>query len=316
MSHPRVLPAVVFTLVAIAVGLAQQAHTGKLDSTAVVVESVSVPLNPRDASQTAIGDFHYAGGVAMSARGTDQLHGLSDLEVAGNDRLIAVSDFGMMLEARLVFDAAQRLTGVADARITPLADEDGTVSSDKADVDAEGLALMANGDRLVSFERRHRILLYPAAGGTPRRVPAPVEAFPPNEGMEALAADPEAGEHAYLVGSEASGRTWSCRLEATCTRGPTVGVGLVAMRRLAGGQTAYLLRAFNAVTGVRVSLQIFRSGKIAARMDLTPPLTLDNYEGVAAVRRPDGGYRFYLLSDDNASASQRTLLVAFDWRPR
>ena len=30
----------------------------------------------------------------------------------------------------------------------------------------------------------------------------------------------------------------------------------------------------------------------------------------------DGGVRFYLLSDDNGSSSQRTLLLAFDWRPR
>jgi hypothetical protein len=59
----------------------------------------------------------------------------------------------------------------------------------------------------VSFERRHRILLYPAGGGVPRRVPAPEEVFPPNGGMEALAADPEAGEDAYLVGAEVSGST-------------------------------------------------------------------------------------------------------------
>jgi hypothetical protein len=25
--------------------------------------------------------------------------------------------------------------------------------------------------------------------------------------------------------------------------------------------------------------------------------------------------RFYLISDDNGSATQRTLLLAFDWRP-
>jgi hypothetical protein len=34
------------------------------------------------------------------------------------------------------------------------------------------------------------------------------------------------------------------------------------------------------------------------------------------VPRADGSVRFYLLSDDNASAAQRTLLLAFDWRPR
>lgn len=311
---------VVLTLGVTAVGLAQQSRPGEFGSTPVVVESVSVPLNSQDASQTAVGDFHYAGGIAISARDTDQLHGLSDLEVAGIDRLIAVGDLGILLDARLIFDGTEQLADLADARITRLRDEDGTVPSDKVDVDAEGLALLPGGDRLVSFERRHRILLYPAGGGVPRRVPAPEEAFPANAGMEALAAEPEAGEDAYLVGAEVSGRTWSCRAAAACIPGPGVEMpaefGLVAMRRLPRGQSAYLLRAYDEVRGVRVSLQIVSAGKTVAQMDLAAPLTVDNFEGLGAVQRPDGGFRFYLISDDNASSSQRTLLLAFDWRPR
>jgi hypothetical protein len=309
----------VFTLGVTAVGVAQQSRPGELDSTPVVVESASVPLNPQDDSQTAVGDFHYAGGIAFGSRDTDELHGLSDLEVAGTDRLIAVGDFGALLEARLIFDADGRLAGLADARMARLRDEDGTLPSDKTDVDAEGLALLPGGDRLVSFERRHRILLYPAGGGAPRRVPAPDEAFPANGGMEAIAADPEAGGDAYLVGAEVSGSIWSCRAAAACIQGARVEkpeeFGLVAMRRLPRGQSAYLLRAYDEVRGVRVSLQIVDAGKIVAHMDVAAPLSVDNFEGLGVVQRPDGGFRFYLISDDNASASQRTLLLAFDWRP-
>ena len=308
------------TLGVTAIGMAQQSRPPEFDSTPVVIESASVPLNPQDASQTGIGDFHYAGGVRITARETDQLHGLSDLEVAGTDRLIAVGDFGILLEARLTFDADGRLAGLADARMTKLRNEDGTLPSDKADVDAEGLALLPGGDRLVSFERRDRILLYPASGGAPRRVPAPEESFPANGGMEALAADPEAGEDAYLVGAEVSGSTWSCRAAAACIQGPRVEkpeeFGLVAMRRLPRGQSAYLLRAYDEVRGVRVSLQIVGAGRIVAHMDVTAPLSVDNFEGLGVVQHPDGGFRFYLISDDNASPSQRTLLLAFDWRPR
>jgi len=54
---------------------------------------------------------------------------------------------------------------------------------------------------------------------------------------------------------------------------------------------------------------------MVGRMDIARPLTVDNYEGVAAVRRSDGAMRFYLLSDDNGGDPQRTLLVAFDWKP-
>ena len=318
MSRWRGLPLVVCTAAALTAGFARQSPDA-LNSRAVTVESAFVPLDPRDAAHTTIGDFHYAGGIAITSRDTDQLHGLSDLEVIGTDRLMAVTDYGALLEARLVFDAAERLVGLTDARLTPLRDDDGTLPTDKTDVDAEGLALLADGDRLVSFERRHRILRYPVGGDVPSRVPSPEEVFPPNAGMEALAADPESGDDAYIVGSEVNGSTWNCRVHATCTKGPGVqkpaDLGLVALRLLPGRRMAYLLRGYDEVRGSRISLQIADSSTIA-RMDLAAPLTVDNYEGLATVTRPNGGFRFYLISDDNASSAQRTLLVAFDWRPR
>lgn len=280
------------------------------------IESVPVPLNPKNPTAMAIGDFHYAGGLVLTSRQTNQLHALSDLEVIGTDRLTAVGDLGALVHARLVLNSAGRLVGLTDARLTLLTGEDGKPFADKTDADAEGLALLPNGDRLVSFERRDRIWLYPASGGPPRPSPMPAVSFPLNGGMEALAPDPEAGADAYVVGAEVSGDTWTCRLRSKpCIKGPTVdkpeGFGLVAIKRLPGMRTVYLLRTLN-----RISLQIFRSATMVARIDLAPPMTVDNFEGVAAVPRPDGGVRFYLLSDDNAAANQRTLLLAFDWRPR
>jgi hypothetical protein len=174
---------------------------------------------------------------------------------------------------------------------------------------------MPNGDRLVSFERHDRIWLYPASGGPQRPVPAPAVAFPPNAGMEALAADPEAGADAYVVGAEVSGDTWTCRLSTPCVKGPRIDkpdrFRLVALKRLPDRETACLL-----TQGAGTSLQIFREERLVARLDLAPPMTWDNYEGMAAVPRNAGGVRFYLLSDDNAAFRQRTLLLAFDWLPR
>ena len=310
--------AAIVAAVAVACAAPQSNGAAPASDSAIAIDSTPVPLNPQDASATAIGDFVYAGGLALTSLQTDQLHGLSDIAITGTDRLTAVGDLGVILSARLVLDPAGRLVGVADAHLASLTGEDGTRLSDKADADAEGLALLANGDRLVSFERRDRIWLYPANGGPPRPVPAPEVAFPNNGGMEALAPDPEPGVDAYVVGGEVSGDTWTCRVSMPCVRGRTVskpdGFGLVAITRLPEMRTAYLLRAFDEARGNRISLQIFREEHILARLDLTRPLTIDNFEGLAAVRRADGGFRFYLLSDDNASATQRTLLVAFDWR--
>ena len=41
----------------------------------------------------------------------------------------------------------------------------------------------------------------------------------------------------------------------------------------------------------------------------------ESFERPVIVRRPEGGWRLYVLSDDNFSARQRTLLLAFDWAP-
>ena len=282
-----------------------------------------VPLNSQNPSDLTIGNFVFAGGVKLSSRQTDQLHGLSDLLVTDTGWLTAIGDEGIVFDAQLRFDAAERLVGLTEARFTLLTGEDGLPFADKQEADAEGLVRLPNGDLVVSFEQRHRIWLYPAGGGPPRPVAAPVPdvPFPANGGMEALAGDPDAGPDAFIVGAESSGQTWTCRVSApSCTRDFTVEkhqeFGLVALTRLPGMQTAYLLRAFDPERGNRIALQIFRSNTLVDQMDLARPMTIDNFEGLAAVPRSDGRTRFYLMSDDNGSPTQHTLLFAFDWTPR
>lgn len=285
----------------------------------VAVDSVAVPLNPRDPSATTLGAFHYAGGVQLTSRQTNQLHELSDLVVTDDGKLTAIGDEGLLLDARLVLDAEGRLAGVTGVVLSRLTGEDGKPLVDNELVDAEGVAVLPNGDRLVSFERHSRVWLYPKNGGPPRAAPSPEPTLPSNGSLEALSADPDAGEDAYVVGAEASGETWNCRVSAPCVTGETVEkpseFGLVAMERLPGGRTAYLLRAYDPVRGSRITLEILQRGLVIARMDLALPMTVDNFEGVASVPGAGGTRRFYLLSDDNARSTQRTLLLAFDWQP-
>jgi hypothetical protein len=92
--------------------------------------------------------------------------------------------------------------------------------------------------------------------------------------------------------------------------------GLTAIAPLPGGRVAYLLRAYDPLRGMRVELRIVEAdGRTAASALLANPLSVDNFEGLAAVPRDDSGVRLYLISDDNFSSSQRTLILAFDWRP-
>jgi hypothetical protein len=295
-----------------------QSEAGRDPWMPITIQAVPVPLNPDDRSQSAVGAFTYAGGLVLTSTQTDRLHGLSDIAMTGDDRLTAVGDDGVFVTARLLFDAAGNLSGVSEGRLMVLTAEDGTPLTKKEDADAEGLAVFPNGDRLVSFERNHRIWLYPADGGPPRAVPKPDVDFPdPNGGMEALAPDPEVAPDAYVVGAEVSGQTWNCRLSTGCVPGRLVprptGTSLVAINKLPAGRTAYLFRGFNGRS--HIVLQVMRQTIVEGELDLAPPLTVDNIEGVAAVVRPGGVIRFYLMSDDNASSQQRTILLAFDWRP-
>ena len=285
----------------------------------ITVTATPVPLNAQDPAQNQIGDFRYLGGLVLTSSDTARLHGLSDMEISPDGKLIAISDEGDLLSARLVSDSKGRPTGLANAALTVLTGPDGKPLQGKLEADAEGMALLANGDMLVSFERNNRILLYPAKGGPPRVVPSPAANFPANGGMEALTAVPSAGPGAYVTAGEDSGETWTCKLDGDCVQGATIAkppeFGVVAVRPLPAGRMAWLLRAWDPVHGSRNALVIHDAGGEIARMEMTRPLTVDNYEGLAAIPAKDGSVRFYLLSDDNFQSSQRTLLLAFDWKP-
>jgi hypothetical protein len=286
---------------------------------AITIEAESVPVDPTNPDKQALGRFSYAGGLQLTSTDTARLHGLSDLKVTRDGALLAESDEGDLLKARIVLDAKGWLAGVTDARMTVLDGVDGKPLQTKEEADAEGIALLANGDMLVSFEEHDRILVYPAKGGPPREAPSPAVKFPFNLGMEALAAYPKAGPDAYVVGGEASGQTWICKLSAPCVEDRKVEKAadffLVAVAPIDDGRIAYLLRAWDPIRGSRISLVLYDpKGAEIARLNLARPLTVDNFEGLAAVPGPNGAIRFYLISDDNFSPSQRTLLLAFDWK--
>jgi hypothetical protein len=89
------------------------------------------------------------------------------------------------------------------------------------------------------------------------------------------------------------------------------------------GDILVLERAYNpdrGIVNVRVR-EIARSfvrpgsplgGRLVA--EFAPPLTLDNFEGIAAVQDKGGEVHVYLASDDNLSRAQRTLLLKFALR--
>jgi len=278
-----------------------------------------------------IGRLVFRGGLALSGDRAI-FGGLSGLELLEDGEILAVSDAGVWFSARLKLDDDGALIGLDAPRLAPMRDEHGAIFVRKVEGDAEDLAHLRDGRFAVSFEQTQTIRIYDlyrdGATASATRGPRLAERrrLPHNVGIEALTTD--AGG-ALIVGAEgdgASARLWRAAIE---TQGAapvltryrlTDGFALVGLDRLPDGGFVVLERAYGPLTGMRIRIAHFSAealnghGPIAAETwaELRAPLSLDNFEGVAATRGPQGGVRLYLVSDNNFSGGQRTLLYAFD----
>lgn len=280
---------------------------------AIAVTSEAVPLR---APRYRIGPVRFAGGVAL--RSDDpRFGGLSDLRLDEAGDLVAVTDAGDLVTARLVLDTAGRLTGVDQVRLRRLTELDGQPIQDKARGDAEGLAILPNGEVLVAFEREHRIWSYGRdAGDRPAPRSHPAHAFSANEGMEGLVGD---GAGGWYVAGEGGG-FWHCDPVDCVQRAAPPETPLTGYRPTGlalDNQTGGLLmleRFYEAPIDTRMRVRrIDRNGQVKEELiALRVPATVDNFEGIVTTLNPDGSLRVYILSDDNFSPRQRTLLLAFD----
>jgi hypothetical protein len=299
----------------------------------VAVRATPVPLDPSDPSRRVVGRLEYRGGLHLTSD-HPRFGGVSSIRVLPDgERLVAVTDEGSWLSARLVQRKGQ-LDGVGDVEMGPLLGPDGRPPEGKDAHDAESLALCRDGTFIVGFEREHRLLRYPAGTGRPDGVPTPV-ASPPglerasfNGGIEALAVLRGGAlfalteywiEKDRIVGwTEGPDRWQRLGLRFEGALRPADGVALPR------GDVLILERAYNGERGiVRVRIRQVDHGSIRAGealggrlvAEFAPPLLLDNYEGIAAVRDRGGEIDVYIASDDNFDrVQQRTLLLKFALR--
>jgi len=299
----------------------------------VTVRATSVPLNPQDPKQRTVGRLEYRGGLHLVSD-DPRFGGLSSLRVLPDgQRLVAVTDEGWWVCARLVY-GDRLLQGVEDVEMGPLLGPDGKPPEGKDARDAESLALLPDGGFVVGFEREHRLLRYPAGTGRPDGVPVPcpsppgLENAPFNGGLETLVALRGGAllalteywiDKDQVVGWTGGPNAWK-RLGLRFEQALRPSDGALLPR----GDVLVLERAYNPQRGV-VNVRIRQIGREAIRpgsalggrlvAQLAPPLTLDNYEGISAVRGESGETLVYLVSDDNLNpAQQRTLLLMFALR--
>jgi hypothetical protein len=252
------------------------------------------------------------------------------------ERILAVSDEGAVFEAQLIFDENGALQSLDQTALSPLCGESGNPIQGKI-ADAEGLARLADGSWLVSFEQRHRIARYRALG---RDRCARAEPFPPppglervriGEGLETLAA--LGGFRLLAIAESESGeapglhRAWIFDGATWQMRGYEGGSGFLPTdaARLADGDVLVVERHFVPLLGVSIRLKRLAAATLETPAPagplrgsviavLTPPVPIDNIEGLAVFERA-GDVHLLMVSDDNFSPLQRVLLMHWVLRP-
>ena len=316
----RLLPAVAALTLAACAGIAPAPPPLTLPAGWIAGEASTRPVGLGLPGGAALADgVTFAGGVEIVLERDSPLHSLSDLKLTGEGGFVSVTDAGDLVRGRLRLDDEGRLVGVESLRYRRLTLADGAPIAEKADGDAEGLALTHAGDLLVSFERNHRIWNYgraetPAARPVP--VAAPAFAFASNDGIEGLAAS----DMGWAAAGE-SGGLWDCNGGGCVTRVQPPGTPLADRdyritgmdENPFGSGWIVVQRSFSPPIDARARVRRMREdGDLGpVLIELKLPGVTDNFEGVAVERR-GRGVRLYILSDDNGSANQRTLLLAFD----
>lgn len=277
------------------------------------------PLDAADPHRTRLGEVEVLS-IHQLRSGKRWFGGLSGLSYDGRT-LTAVNDSGHWLRLRMDVDEAGRPTAFGGLLVAPLGGLDGS----KNDGDAEELRAAPDG-WVVSFERRHRMLLYRnGLSDKPVRLDGPpgFDRQPDNGGGEAVAvlADgrllvlSEDGVDAGGLGLGWIGKPGAWQQLSYRRTGlfrPT------SAAALPNGDVLVLERSFSLLGGVasrltRVPAAALRPGGVLEGRELfvlAPPLLVDNYEGISLWQRRDGRVVAYILADDNFSAWQATLLMS------
>ncbi|MEN8303238.1 MAG: esterase-like activity of phytase family protein [Campylobacterota bacterium] len=190
--------------------------------------------------------------------------------------------------------------------------------------DSEGLAFL-DDELLISFERKHRVELFSLNGVKIKKVKInkslrDIKNYESqNKGLESVAYSKKYGvitapelplkhENRKYHTLYAKDKTWKFKAEGSIT----------ALEFIDKERVLILLREFNDFTRKRVitlsAVNLYNckkrvcASKTLARFDSSEGWKIDNFEGLTKVAKN----RYLMVSDDNGSFFQKTLLVLFE----
>lgn len=290
-------------------------------------------FDKRDPARKQFGQLEFRGGLVLTST-YKEFGGLSALRVDPDGaRFISLSDRGYWLTGRIVYQGTQP-AGITDAQMAPMLGPDGRPLKARGWYDTESLAA-DDGTLYVGIERVNRIVRFDygsnglLARGQPIDVPAALRRLPNNKGIEALVFVPRnLPLGGTLVAISERGLDANGNLVAFLIGGPSP--GQFAVKRsddfdvsdaalLPGGDILLLERKFSWTAGLFIRIRRIRLADIqpgalvdgSSLFDADFGYQIDNMEGLGVHRAAGGEIVLTLISDDNFSPIQRTLLLQF-----
>lgn len=302
----------------------------------VPVEVNARPLTSfdlRDPSHVRFGSFQFRSGLVLTSP-FRKFGGLSSLHLdAAGENFVTASDKGNWFTGRLVYNG-DALSGLADVRSAPMLDRDGRPLAAKGWFDTESLTFDGSV-AYVGIERVNRIVRFDFdKGGILARAeevaaPPEVAKLPYNRGLESLV---YIGKDHRLAGTilAISERSLDANgnITAFLIGGPSPGIFHIKRSNdfdisdatlLPAGDVLLLERKFSLTKGVGIQVRCIPVSMIARGSVTDGPVIfeadlgseIDNFEGIASHVSRAGETVITLISDDNFSIFQRTLLVQF-----
>jgi hypothetical protein len=301
------------------------------------VTAIPITFDRDEPERTAFGKLVFRGGLNLFGK-SRHFGGFSGIALdASGTTLLAVSDAGTWMRAKLDYDG-RKLKALQNVVLGPILGHDGKPLKTDAERDSEGLALATGDTRqgaaFVSFEREQRIMRYPFTatrfGPPDRAVPLPKESkrMSANRGIEAVALIRAGRLKGTIVAFSERLTDRAGNLKGWLIGGR--GAGTITLRRLGGfditdaaglpdGGIVLLERRFRYSEGVKMRIRRIAATELKpgaliegeTLLEAHDNLNIDNMEAITATRSAAGETILTLMSDDNFSPLQRSLIMQF-----
>ena len=300
----------------------------------IKVKARPIPFfDSSDHARVRFGSLEYRSGLVLTSS-FPGFGGLSGLRLdAKGERFIALSDHGSWFTGRIVYQG-RAMTGLDDVEAAPMLGPDGKPLAARGWFDTESIAL--DGSFVyVGIERVNQVVRFDFAKGFTRSrgevfpMPPAVKKLPNNKGLEALVFVPKGfALEGTLIAISERGLDREGNLIAFLVGGPTPGQFSVRRSQnfdisdavlLPSGELLVLERKFSLLSGVGIRIRGIALKSLAPNAVVDGPAIfeadlgeeIDNMEGIDAFVTPEGETVLTMVSDDNFSLLQRTLLLQF-----